>query len=439
MTRATLVALIALGIAPGARAEPIEISGRVLAHVRQIDDRNPDLRNDVFSKMGGSSVASRAFLRCFASPYVDLGEHQDLASSIEYFHGAHGDSFGRESDAAGVSWNLRYVLRGRPPHFRREIERTQARWALVLFGGNDAQNQNERVYAERLVFLVEQLEEMGVVPILGSALPRRSESKDLWIRRFNAITEAVARHWELPFIDYYEALRRLPRSGLARDGVHPNVYGQGGLRSACQLTETGLRYGNNMRNLLTLQMLDALRISVLAAGTGTHTDTAPDAAAAIDPATPIAAAIDPATPTAAATDPATPTDAAAATAADPVTDPVRDPAPFPLSALVDKPSLPPLLSLPRGCGSSKPGSRLYRTRLELLERTRLRASAFDLSGDKPRVFWARADEKGERCVRRRDQTIEVDARPGMWDFIVEVPERAAQEGRMLILITRDSR
>ncbi|MGB5695857.1 MAG: hypothetical protein WBM46_09415, partial [Polyangiales bacterium] len=115
------------------------------------------------------------------------------------------------------------------------------------------------------------------------------------------------------------------------------------------------------------------------------------------------------------------------------------PAPFPLSALVDKPSLPPLLSLPRGCGSSKPGSRLYRTRLELLERTRLRASAFDLSGDKPRVFWARADEKGERCVRRRDQTIEVDARPGMWDFIVEVPERAAQEGRMLILITRDSR
>ena len=409
MIRATLVALIALGIAPSAQAETIELSARVLAHVRQIDDRNPDLRNDAFSKMGGSSVASGAFLRCFATPYVDLGEHQDLAGSIEYFHGAHEDSFGRESDAAGVSWNLRYVLRGRPPHFRREIERTQARWALVLFGGNDAQNQNERVYAERLVFLVEQLEEMGVVPILGSALPRRSASKDLWVRRFNAITEAVARHWALPFIDYHEALRALPRSGLARDGVHPNVFGQGGLRSACQLTETGLRYGNNMRNLLTLQMLDELRKSVPAADTDTDTDT----------------------------NAATPTDAAT----DPVTDAVSDPAPdpFPLSALVDKLSLPPRLSLPRGCGPSKPGSRLYRTRLELLDRTRLRASAFDLSGYKPRVFWARTDEKGERCVRRRDQTIEVDARPGMWDFIVEVPERAAREGRMLILITRDSR
>ena len=70
---------------------------------------------------------------------------------------------------------------------------------------------------------------------------------------------------------------------------------------------------------------------------------------------------------------------------------------------------------------------------------RLRASAFDLDGYKPRVFWVRVDERGERCVRRRNQTLEVDARPGMWDLIVEVPERAAQEGQMLILIARNPR
>jgi hypothetical protein len=33
----------------------------------------------------------------------------------------------------------------------------------------------------------------------------------------------------------------------------------------------------------------------------------------------------------------------------------------------------------------------------------------------------------------------VDAPPGMWDLLVEVPERAAQEGQMLILITRNPR
>jgi hypothetical protein len=112
---------------------------------------------------------------------------------------------------------------------------------------------------------------------------------------------------------------------------------------------------------------------------------------------------------------------------------------LPLSTFVSKPDLPLADSLPTNCGVPKPGSRLYRTRLDLAERTRLRAVALDLGGDKTRVFWVRVNEEGERCVRRRTQALEVDAQPGMWDLIVEVPERAAQEGQMLILITRNPR
>ncbi|TFH28497.1 MAG: hypothetical protein E4H00_08690 [Myxococcales bacterium] len=82
---------------------------------------------------------------------------------------------------------------------------------------------------------------------------------------------------------------------------------------------------------------------------------------------------------------------------------------------------------------------MYRTRVEITERTRIRASGLDLDGHKPRVFWVRVDENGERCVRRRNQTLEVDVQSGMWDLIVEVPERAAQEGQMLILMTRNPR
>jgi hypothetical protein len=96
-------------------------------------------------------------------------------------------------------------------------------------------------------------------------------------------------------------------------------------------------------------------------------------------------------------------------------------------------------ALPKNCGSPKPNSRLYRTRLDLADRTPLRASALDLAGYKHRVLWVRIDENGERCVRRRTQTLEVDAQPGMWDLIVVVPERAAQKGQMLILITRNPR
>ena len=275
MKRAALALILALGVTGRVGAEPIELTAAVQDHVREIHARNPDLRDDAFSKMGGSSVASKAFLYCFATPYVDLAEHQHLAGTVDYFKTGRHSSFNRESEAAGVSWNLRYVLGGRPANFRQELEDTQARWAFVLFGGNDAQNENERVYLTRLVYLIEQLEEMGVVPVLGSALPRRNAYRDRWIRRFNAVTEAVAKHWELPYVDYHAAMATLPRKGLARDGVHPNVLGKGGVRAACQLTEKGLRYGNNVRNLLTLEMLEALRTTI--AGTDTDADAGTDA------------------------------------------------------------------------------------------------------------------------------------------------------------------
>ena len=109
------------------------------------------------------------------------------------------------------------------------------------------------------------------------------------------------------------------------------------------------------------------------------------------------------------------------------------------SVLLTKSSLPLAEALPKNCGALKPGSRVYRRRVEIGERARLRVSALDLAGYRHRVLWVRVDESGERCVRRRIQTLEVDARPGMWDLIVEVPERAAREGRMLILMTGNPR
>ena len=110
MKPAALAFFLTLVVAGSARAEAAGLSAEVTEHVREIHGRNPDLRDDAFSKMGGSSVASRAFLHCFATPYVELGEHGDLAETVEYFAAGRRNSFNRESDAAGVSWNLRYVL-----------------------------------------------------------------------------------------------------------------------------------------------------------------------------------------------------------------------------------------------------------------------------------------------------------------------------------------
>ncbi|MDH3656254.1 MAG: SGNH/GDSL hydrolase family protein [Myxococcales bacterium] len=402
--------LLSAPLATTAEADSVRLDPAVAANVLAIHARDPELRDDAFAKMGGSSVASKAFLYCFATPYVDLGDHPDLQETIDHFRTGRRNSFNRQSLAAGVSWNLRYALGGRPAHFREEIDATDARWALVFFGGNDAQNQNERIYARRLVYLVEELAAMGVVPVLGSASPRRNKTKDRWIQRFNAITQAVAAHWQLPYVDYHEAMTGLPRKGLARDGVHPNVPGKGGVRRACQLTERGLRYGNNLRNFLTLQMLDALRRIVAGTGTDTGTDTDTDA------------------------DTGTDTGADTGTDADTALS-VHD---LPFSVVVEKDALG-VEEIPPGCSGLKPGAPAYRVSVSVEEPTRLRITALDLDRYQPRVFWVRVGEDDTRCVKRRNQTLEVAVRPGLWDLIVQASERAAQDGKMLVLIDRNPR
>ena len=415
MSRLLPLAVSALLWPAALLAEPIELDAKTKQNVLAIRDRDPERHDDRFAKMGGSSAASKAFLHCLASPYVDLAERPELEDTITYFKTDRRNSFNRQSKAAGVSWSLKYALGGKPANFRKEVNATDARWALVLFGGNDAQNQNERIYARRLVYLVEELEEMGVVPVLGSAAPRRNTTRDRWIQRFNAVTEAVARHWNLPYLDYHAALTALPRKGLARDGVHPNVLAPGGLRAACQFTDKGLRYGNNARNLMTLQMLEALRATLAEAATVAATGT--------DRAVTLA-------------DARTLTDAGTAPVS--ATTPAPVPSRLPFSALLDKSELG-TVGIPRGCGLAKKGARMVRIPLSVEEPTRIRAVALDLDGYKPRLFWIRIGEKGERCVRRRNQALEVAAQPGLWDLIVEVPPRAVSKGRMLVLINRNSR
>ncbi|MGB5313292.1 MAG: hypothetical protein WBN38_14585, partial [Polyangiales bacterium] len=133
MKHSALLLIAALTAAASVRAEPLELDESVVDHVRQIHAIDPERHDDVFSKMGGSSVASQAFLHCFATEYVDLGERPELAETIDFFGTGRRNSFNRQSEAAGVSWNLRYVLGGRPASFREELEETGARWALVLF------------------------------------------------------------------------------------------------------------------------------------------------------------------------------------------------------------------------------------------------------------------------------------------------------------------
>ncbi|MBX3250697.1 MAG: SGNH/GDSL hydrolase family protein [Myxococcales bacterium] len=236
---------------------------RELEALRAIVER-ATRREDVFAKMGGSSIESRAFLHCFArGDDVDLGARTDLTATLEHFRGGNaggGDPFRRESLAAKVGWSLRQGLTGRPPRVVEEARVTDARYALAFFGGNDVQGRDPRTFGERMERVIELLGARGVVPILGAVMPRGDNpAMDEVARRYNRTSRALARAWGLPYVDFYAAVAGLPGRGLAGDGVHPNVLLVGGRSRACDLTEEGLERGQNQRNLRTLEALDRLR------------------------------------------------------------------------------------------------------------------------------------------------------------------------------------
>jgi hypothetical protein len=55
-------------------------------------------------------------------------------------------------------------------------------------------------------------------------------------------------------------MQQLPNNGLGADMVHPSIYpGHGSVT----FTAKGLRYGWNLRNFLTLQMLARLKAVVI--------------------------------------------------------------------------------------------------------------------------------------------------------------------------------
>jgi hypothetical protein len=265
--RIVLLALaISLFAAVGlsARAETSRAGGSHVArdveeHLRELVRAFPQRDAERFIKVGGSSVVSRAFLHCFASTDVELGARHDLRPTLERLNRGRNSSFTRASIATAVGYNLRHVLGGRPPLVLREVRAMNPRFALVFMGPNDVMGKNPHVYERRLHAAVEMLLSQGVMPIVGSIPPRpRNKEIDRWVAAFNEATVRVAEARVIPYVDFHAAMVPVPGFGLARDGVHPNVYREGSKSKPCDFGAAGLAHGQNVRNLLVLDALDWL-------------------------------------------------------------------------------------------------------------------------------------------------------------------------------------
>jgi hypothetical protein len=236
-------------------------------------------RPDVFSKVGDSITASSQTLAAIGEGLYDLGDYWYLQPVIEFYSRTParlGNSFSNRSLAARVGWNTETVLDpsyadanlcqpGESP-LACEYRWVQPAVALIMLGTNDAGFMNVDVFRRNLSRIVETSILSGVIPVLSTIPPRLDRPEvNRRIGDFNVAIVDTAYIYNVPLMDYYSAMSRLPGFGLTADGVHPTVAGRGYVDSAVFNART-LQYGYNVRNLLLLTTLDALWRAVIARG-----------------------------------------------------------------------------------------------------------------------------------------------------------------------------
>lgn len=227
----------------------------------------------VFMKVGASGTVSKNLLFCFAGESqpqyrLDLAGRDSLMSTITYFRdGDIGGAtpFDRVTLAAMIGKTASWVQSGSPSPLTREIAAANPRFAFVNYGTNDMGMGTTFAAAlpgfhEQMSRLLDRLESQGIVPIITGLNPRGdSDEAQRWVATYDAVTRAMAESRQLPYISLYRSTGGLPGMGLGPDGLHGNALTESGQAQPCVFTPAALQFNYNVRNLLSLQALDAAK------------------------------------------------------------------------------------------------------------------------------------------------------------------------------------
>lgn len=257
-----------------------DVSQEELRH-RAASARAAGQRLDVLAKLGDSITSSPSYLTKVTVDSVLNSPYADLAGTLQFFSrtlvpdGAAAPSTSsssllvpspvRRSLGSDDRWYVTDLINGGSVSaLARELESIRPGIAVVMFGTNDLTLTSVEAFEEHLHTLLEELEQRHVLPILSTIPARRDQSRYAErVPTFNAAIRAMAAVHQAPLIEYGAAMSALPNAGLSDDGIHPSVCptGAGSLSPDC------LRYGYNLRNLLTLLALEKLQQTVLVSPT----------------------------------------------------------------------------------------------------------------------------------------------------------------------------
>jgi hypothetical protein len=221
-----------------------------------------------FIKVGDCMTDTPHFLIPIGAGDYALGDYAHLERVIAQFRTEERDSFARQSQAAAGGFNVASILDAiwANPEFCQagetplscELRIMQPSIALIMFGTNDVQYLTAEQFSYFLRALVVETIRAGVLPVL-STFPHRPEFPEQTIL-FNQIVAGVARDYEVPLINLWLALEPLPDRGVdLADPTHMTVPASG---AVCAFVDENLAAGFTMRNLLTLQTLEAVLVTV---------------------------------------------------------------------------------------------------------------------------------------------------------------------------------
>ena len=211
-----------------------------------------------FAKVGDCISDNQHFLSPFGRSRYNLGEFAYLQAVVDHF----GASLALDSLAAYDGLVTSAVLDpafanplacqpGESP-LRCEYRVHRPSVAVIMFGAQDLLFTPAEQFERNLRQIVHETIQAGVIPLL-STFPGNLA---LWEQsiKYNQIVVRVALDYEVPLMNLWLALEALPNHGLNEDGRHLSLP----FTDSGDLAPANLQRGYPLRNLVTLQALDAV-------------------------------------------------------------------------------------------------------------------------------------------------------------------------------------
>lgn len=217
------------------------------------------------TKVGDSLSADPLYLGVMSQFQRELGAYDYLEETIAYF----GPSTASESAAARVGmtslvifdpmWSDAEICNAGETPLACEYRRKQPSISLIMFGANDVKHMTDAEFDVQIRLIVDETLGSGIIPVLSTF--SYSPDADLWRQsvNFNQRLIDISNEYEVPLINLFAAAQPLPDYGLDIDQVHMKHSGFDYLKF-----DTGHEtwYGTSLRNLLSIRMLDELRITL---------------------------------------------------------------------------------------------------------------------------------------------------------------------------------